>query len=341
MAANLTRPSDEDAQILEIARLFLAKVAGSAEEGGLFRRDAHPKHHGCVKAWFEVGADVPAALKHGIFAEPKTYAAWIRLSNGNPELRSDARRDQRGFAIKVMGVPGEKILAEEPHTQDFLLSSAPRFFIRNVADYVVLTRYAVKPPVIRILRFFFGWNPFNWRLHEFKALQDGLKKTTNLLATRYWSQTPYRLGPHVVKYSAIPASPDPGFGPSRAPNVLRERLATQLRAGEATFDFAVQVQTDPVTMPIEDATIEWPEASAPFQKVATIRIPRQEFQSPEQMALAEHIALTPWHALPAHEPLGPMNRTRRVVYEMVSSLRRRLNGVPPFEPTSHDDLGKT
>jgi hypothetical protein len=99
------------------------------------------------------------------------------------------------------------------------------------------------------------------------------------------------------------------------------------------------VQTDPITMPTEDATIEWPEASAPFQKVATIRIPRQEFQSPEQMALAEHIALTPWHALPVHEPLGPMNRTRRVVYEMVSSLRRRLNGVPPFEPTSHDDLG--
>jgi len=66
-------------------------------------------------------------------------------------MRSDARRDQRGFAIKVMGVAGEKILAEEPHTQDFLLSSAPRFFIRNVRDYVVLTRYAVKPPAIRIL----------------------------------------------------------------------------------------------------------------------------------------------------------------------------------------------
>ena len=69
MSVKLNRSSAEETQIYEIARLLVIKVAGSAREGGLFRRDAHPKHHGCVKAWFEVNADVPAALKHGIFAE--------------------------------------------------------------------------------------------------------------------------------------------------------------------------------------------------------------------------------------------------------------------------------
>ena len=42
------------------------------------------------------------------------------------------------MAIKLLGVPGEKLLEDEKDatTQDFVLIDNPVFFIRNVADYV-------------------------------------------------------------------------------------------------------------------------------------------------------------------------------------------------------------
>ena len=305
----------------------------SAPPDGIYRRDAHPKHHGIVQAWFIVGDSVPESLRHGIFAAPGRHRAWIRFSNGAPHVQPDAKADQRGMAIKLVDVPGPKLLDEQPLAQDFVLASAPRFFIRNVPDYVEFTRCAAGKPMIRALAFFFGWkNPFRWRWYELTALFSTLRKTADLLATRYFSQTPYRLGPHVAKYSAIPTSPDRPLGATASPDYLRENLAARLRAGEATFDFAVQRQTRPASMPIDDATVVWDEAAAPFQKVATIRIPVQEFQSPGQMAYAEFVSFNPWHALADHEPLGVVNRTRRAVYLAVSSLRHRLNNTPSVDP---------
>jgi len=100
--------------------------------------------------------------------------------------------------------------------------------------------------------------------------------------------------------------------------------------------FLVQRRTDPASMPIEDATVEWSEARAPLVRVATITIPVQRFDSPQQMALAERIAYTPWHTLPEHRPLGSVNRTRRTVYQAVSRLRHDLNGVVTGAPTTLD-----
>jgi hypothetical protein len=40
-------------------------------------------------------------------------------------------------------------------------------------------------------------------------------------------------------------------------------------------------------MDVEDSRIEWKEAQALFYKVATIRIPRQVFDTPEQNEFCE------------------------------------------------------
>ena len=279
-----------------------------------------------------VDDDVPAELRYGIFAAPGRYRAWIRFSNGAPQVQADWKVDQRGMAIKLVDVPGAKLLDDQPTAHDFVLASCPRFFIRDVPDYVAFSQHALKTPKIRALAYFFGWNPLQWRWHEFSALASSLRKAADVLTTRYWSQTPYRLGPRAVKYSAIPTSPESPLPAGRSPDYLRENLAARLRSADATFDFAVQVQADPAAMPIDDATIVWDETAAPFRKVATIRIPAQEFQSEQQMAYAEFVSYSPWHALPVHEPLGPINRTRRVVYLAIASLRHRLNGTPEIEP---------
>ena len=100
----------------------------------------------------------------------------------------------------------------------------------------------------------------------------------------------------------------------------------------AVFLFQVQLFKDDKTTPIDDPTVEWPEDAAPFQTVARIWIPKQVFDTPGRMAFGENLSFTPWHAIPAHEPLGEINQVRKDVYSKLSALRHRLNGVEPREP---------
>ena len=115
-------------------------------------------------------------------------------------------------------------------------------------------------------------------------------------------------------------------------------MQRQLASGsaETRFDFMVQLRTNPTTMPVEDPTIPWKERASPFVKVATIRIPPQEFTAPARKTFGENLSFTPWHALPAHRPLGGINRVRRVVYEAISTLRHDQNGVARLEPTADE-----
>lgn len=104
------------------------------------------------------------------------------------------------------------------------------------------------------------------------------------------------------------------------------------------FEFMIQRQVDPISTPIEDATIEWETIEAPFVKVAQIRIPKQSFKSAGQTEFCENLSFNPWHTLPKHRPLGNINRTRRIVYDMISTLRHTLNKAPSTEPTGPIDF---
>jgi hypothetical protein len=251
-------------------------------------------------------------------------------------MKPDTQKDAHGMSIKLVGVEGEKVLEEEKYetTQDFILANNKAFFVRNPADYVIFVSAFDRG---NLLSFFFGWNPFKWRLHEFKNLLSATQKSvSNPLQIQYWSQTPYNLGTNAIKFSAKPRSSKVDPMPAApGPDFLREVMAEQLKSEDVYFDFLVQLQTDAVKMPIEDATVVWNEALSPFEKVATIRIPLQSFNSPEQMEFAENLSFTPWHTLPEHRPLGNTNRVRRQVYEMVSKFRHQMNQAPRREPTEN------
>ena len=76
-------------------------------------RDAHPKAHGCVQAEFQVEQDLPPHLAQGVFVPGRKYSALIRFSNGDADpTRPDAKPDARGMAIKLLTVPGDKILPD-------------------------------------------------------------------------------------------------------------------------------------------------------------------------------------------------------------------------------------
>jgi hypothetical protein len=121
------------AKIDTIVRLQLALMKGTGAEQ---QRGQHPKQHGCVKARFEVLADIPDKLKVGLFAKPATYNAYVRFSNGREV--DDTKPDVHGMAIKLTGVPGRKVLQSEATatTHDFILADKPVFFIRDTDEYV-------------------------------------------------------------------------------------------------------------------------------------------------------------------------------------------------------------
>ena len=296
-------------------------------------RAQHPKHHGCVRAEFMVEDNLPEHLRVGVFKEPRSFPAWIRFSNSREQ--DDGKLDGRGMAIKLMDVDGEKLLDDEKNTQDFLMINYPLFFIGNTPDYVEFFS-ALQKSQFPIKFFFPSLNLFKWRLQElFILLATGLQRVANLLLVQYWSTTPYKLGDHVIKFSARPTSATSGgkLFFKKSQNYLREAMVEYLKREEASFDFIVQLQTDPVKMPIENPKVKW---QSPFTKVATIKISPQTFDSDEQMEFCENLSYTPWHSLPEHRPLGAINRARLMVYQVLSKRRHELNKVPLTEPTGDE-----
>jgi hypothetical protein len=143
-----------------------------------------------------------------------------------------------------------------------------------------------------------------------------------------------------MKYTLRPArehnSPIRGLPFHPSPDYLRENLATVLEAEAVAFDFCVQLQTDPVLMPIEDSSTRWPESLSPYRRVASLRIPSQRLDESEQRRLARALAFDPWHCLQEHLPLGNLNRARHRIYGELSRHRQFRNGVRRWEPVSHE-----
>lgn len=304
-------------------------AAGSA------RRDAHPKAHGCVKAEFHVVDTLPATLTKGMFLPGKTYQAWIRFSNGSADpTHADIKRDARGMAIKVLGVPGRKLLEDEVDatTQDFIMINHPVFFATDPARYLSFMDDANSDHFYRKLLI-----PFDLGVRgTVIALKTRSPRISNPLQARYWSMVPYQLGSgegrQAVKYSArgCSARTDP-LPKNPGHDYLRDALRSTLQSGDACMEFLVQPRTSD-RMDVEDSRMEWKEAEAPFYKLATIRVPPQTFDTPEQNTFCENLSFTPWHALPEHKPLGVTNRLRKVIYDHISRVRHEMNGAARQEP---------
>jgi hypothetical protein len=321
------KPAGEAEAVNAIVQSIQARVRNAARNG-CAHRDAHPKAHGCVEAEFRILDDLPTHLRVGLFDQPRSFPAWIRFSNGSETPQADAVGDGRGMAVKIM-----QVWKSRSGTQDFITINNPAFFVRNAADYVEFQ--AASNP----MGFFFpGWNPLRFRLHElFAAMAITRKKVSNPLNIQYWSMTPYLFGNVPCKYSIRPVSPLSALTDRTGPNFLGDNLVKALTQNDAAFDFCVQLRTAPGLMPIEDPTIEWPEAISPFVSVARITIPRQNFSTPERIAFGENLSFTPWHGLDVHRPLGGINRVRRAVYEAISLFRHDLNNVRCVEPTNFSE----
>jgi len=272
-----------------------------------------------VDATFTVHADIPEPLKHGIFAKPLSYPAKLRFANASN--RNDVKPDIRGLSIRVSEVDG-LVLWGEPGFQDFLLNSYPALFVATPEDFLAFIKARRKGKLGQALFFL---NPFDPHLQALWLVLKSRKIHLSPLDIRYWSTVPYRLGvgtEQIVKYSVIPCSDYQTTLPvSPGENQLRAALAAHLQQGPGCFHFALQLQADPITMPVDNTSVIWDESVSPFHAVATITIENQAVDNPETLAAGERCSFNPWQCLADHEPIGRMNQVRRLVYANAALVR--------------------
>jgi hypothetical protein len=327
---------DEDRvtrEIIEVFRQNLARryITRQAERG------ANAKTYGIVRAEFRVLPGLPENLAKGVFREPRSYPAWIRVADTGSVITADPEHvGVVGMGIKLMQVPGAKLLEDEKNTQDFTLIGVRTFTASNTAGMAKL-----QTEILKYRPAFYFFNPlYPGRFLDFIMQALDSRQLGSPLESQLYSCTAHLHGEgQAVHYSVRPCSKDrtpvPNF-PSD--NYLRQAMIDKLRDQDVSFDFMVQLQKNPRRQPIEDASIEWREPQTPFIPVAKIHIPRQKFDSLPQLKFADILTITPWHCLPEHLPLGNINRSRRDLYREMAKLRQSMNGVQHYEPTGDEQF---
>ncbi|MDB6049669.1 MAG: catalase [Pseudomonas sp.] len=326
-------PPGESAMTQGIIQTAIS-VVDQHRESTRYLRDAHAKAHGCVKAEVQVMNDLAPALRQGVFAEPgKIWHASMRLSNGNAYPQMDSAKDARGMAIKLMDVPGAQLLAQQQGRgeQDFVMFNHPNFFVSDVAEYA--QNIAAQAAGQTAQAFFPGWDPRTWQVrHLFIALSTLAPAPNSPTESTYYSVSPYKYGAANAKFRVAPdpqSCPQYSLPPQnqKLPNFLRSALNQQLSADRMPACFVLQIQRqDPGKfMPIEDTSIEWKESDAPFETVAKVRIPAQDFDTPALNLACDNQSFDPWFGIAEHRPIGGINRLRKAVYEAVSEYRHSRN----------------
>ena len=323
----------------QLTREIIDELAKFTRENWLpggAQRFGNTKTFGVLRGEFSVLPDLPDHLRRGLFAGAATYPAWVRFSGPGPYAPPDIEDlGQCSVGIKVMGVPGPKLMDDERFTQDLILVSPASFVTPDIVENAKLQRWVrAKAPLA------YAINPGDSHLlHLFMQLLYS-PVHANPLEVQYYSNVPFLLGEgQAVQYSLKPIPPARTKIPPRpTENYLRDAMIAALAAGEWNFDFMVQVQTDPFRMPIENASVKWPERLSPYIPVARLRLPAQRFDSDQQLAFADVLRYNPWHSLPEHKPLGNSNRARRRMYWELARLRQAMNQVKHVEPTGAEQF---
>lgn len=307
-----------------------AAVAGKAG------RALHAKGQLGLEAELEVLPDLPEPARVGLFARPATYRAFVRFSNGAGTRNADRKGDVRGVAIKVIGVAGKKVIPgmEDVVTQDFLMIRSPTTPFRSADEFVPVLVGAGSPP--------FGMLRAGAQLgfgRLFQILRQTLRgfavPAISLATTRYFSAAPIRFGAYAAHYALTPHARASAATAGASADYLSDELTARLREGAVIYDFEVQFFVDEVRTPIEDASVEWKEADAPFVTVARLTLPKQDPTSERGRHLAarvEGFSFDPWHALEELRPLGNMMRARNVAYRVSTGERKAAAEPTSFEP---------
>jgi hypothetical protein len=149
----------------------------------------------------------------------------------------------------------------------------------------------------------------------------------------------------MAKVSVAPVSPelqaltDAALPVNGKPNGIREAVVNFFHRNGAEWEFRAQLCTDLEAMPIEDASVPWPENRSPYLAVARISVPPQVAWSEAKSAtIDDRLAFNPWHGLDAHRPIGSIRRARKMAYPQSAEARAQRKGCSIIEPSLASDV---
>ncbi|MGO4713518.1 LodA/GoxA family CTQ-dependent oxidase [Bradyrhizobium sp. 2TAF24] len=304
---------------VDIAQKKRIRLGQTPAERPVFR-----KLHGTAHGRLEMAKNIPADLKVGVFAHD-SLVAWMRFSSDtsptSPDLQSTV-----GIGLKVFGVPGEKAYGGAGDTADFIMQNYPVFFVDNAKEMCEFTYAGV---VQGDYPTYLAHHPKTKRILDEMAKVEG-----SVLTTTYWGILPFGAGEkQAVKYRLDPETPPENVA-NDAPNYLATDMANRLLHGEYRFRFMVQRRTNPATMPLDEATVEWPESESPFIQIATLIIPRQDVEDRGQADYGQSLAFNIFRVPPAQAPVpeSSIAAVRRAVYAASANTRHEANGQPLHDP---------
>ncbi|MFC0409772.1 catalase family protein [Roseomonas elaeocarpi] len=350
------RPEGEDETIDKIISSMSHESAKVAEREGHTVRASHAKASAVLKGQLRVIDGLPAELRQGLFAEPRTFNVAVRLAQGPGENLSDSVSTHRGMAIKVFGVEGPKLPGHENETtQDFVFATGPVFPNADAAGFLGAIKGleggagGTMPDAVKT-----AVSATAGTLNKVvKAVTGGDSPLLDFfghaprhpLVDCYYSQAALRYGDYVAKIVAVPVAPgqdalsrDP-LDTSENPNTFRDATVEYFRNNNAEFEIRVQLCTNLDTMPVEDASVQWPEEESPYRPVARLMLPRQDAMSEaRRIFFNEGMSFRPSHSLAAHRPLGSLMRARLRTYPALVKFRQGRNGNTTIEPTSLEQI---
>jgi catalase len=321
----------------------------------------------CTAAKFEiydVKADpaMPDELAVGVFAEPQSFDARVRFSNGlgspaNPNKGFDDKDyDARAMAIQMNYRKGQH--------QDFVLQNSPIFPIWPVQGFALTVQLGIAKAQGRDKEFLQQLTPDQAAILSnvldhvrqyqrypgvvvptFTPMPDAYRLET------YWSGKAHQLGIDgvPVKYLAKPCNSNGIYVPTKAVDFaertsdflqveLKRHIEKPVDLEEpACFDFYLQpLKADAMTGPdgkalpeeqrwrwVEDTTLEWKESEAPAYRVGKITLTGPVLP-PEICDDPANFINSSINTLPEHEGLGRISRAEKAAAP--ASIRRRTPG---------------
>ena len=351
---SMEQPEENEAETNAGLIEQLGKISRTTfEHSGHAMRSVHAKSHGVLRGGLTVLDGLPPELAQGLFARPGRYAVAMRFSTLPGDILDDNVSTPRGLAVKVIGVEGARLPGSEGDvTQDFVLVNAPAFSAPNAVKFLGNLKLlagttdkaeglkkvvsAVARGTESLIEAFGGKSP--------TITTMGGQPETHILGETFYSQVPILYGDYIAKVAIAPifdlslltGTP---IDANANPNALRDAVSHYFATNGGEWEFRVQLCTDLETMPIEDASVIWPEDASPYIAVARLQVEPQPSWSPAAVAaIDEGLAFSPWHGLAAHRPLGSVMRARNTTYTSSASFRGSHNGCPMHEPRAAADV---
>lgn len=333
---------------------FREIVETTSKDYGHAVRAVHAKAHGIARGTLTVHSDLAPELAQGLFATPGEHEAILRISTNAGDILDDSISLSRGMALKILDVEGTRLPGSEgDSTQDFVMVNGPVFAAPTPKKFLgnlkLLSKTTDKAEGLK-----------KALSATFQVIEAGLEavgtkstlisslggaKQVHPMGETYYTQTAFRYGDHIAKFSLVPVSPaltaitGDTISTHNRPDAIREAVGEVMIEQGGTWELRVQLATDLEAMPIEDPTVRWDEAESPFVTVATLVVPPQlSWEHGHTEHTDDALSYSPWHGLAAHQPLGGINRARKGAYEFSADFRGEFNGCPVHQPKALADL---